>query len=77
MNIILRAQKTLDNLPKGFTVVSMDESFFFFDSLVRKVWTKKNSRPVAIITGSHKNSCVFGAMSLEGKQIFRQYDYFE
>jgi hypothetical protein len=37
MNIILRAQKTLDNLPKGFTVaVSMDESFFFFDSLVRK-----------------------------------------
>lgn len=56
----------------------MDESFFFFDSLVRKVWTKKNSRPVAIITGSHKHSCVFGgAMSLEGKQIFRQYDYFD
>jgi hypothetical protein len=57
----------------------MNLSFFFFDSLVRKkVWTKKNSRPVvAIITGSHKHSCVFGAMSLEGKQIFRQYDYFD
>jgi hypothetical protein len=58
--------------------VSLDESFFFFDSIVRKVWTEKNSRPVAIITGSHKHSCLFGAISLEeGKQIFRQYDYFD
>ena len=56
----------------------MNLSFFFLDSLVRKVWTKKNSRPVvAIITGSHKHSCLFGAISLEGKQIFRQYDYFD
>lgn len=57
--------------------MSLDESFFFFDSIVRKVWTEKNSRPVAIITGSHKHSCLFGAISLEGKQIFRQYDYFD
>ena len=33
-----RARKILlDNLKKEFTVVSLDESFFFYDSLVRKV----------------------------------------
>jgi hypothetical protein len=30
----------LDGLSKDFTAVSVDESFFFFDSLIRKVWTK-------------------------------------
>ncbi|MGB0027396.1 MAG: transposase [Nitrososphaeraceae archaeon] len=66
----------LDCLSKGFTAVSLDESFFFFDSLVRKVWIYKNSRPVVTITGSHRNSCMFGAISLEGKQLFRQYERF-
>jgi hypothetical protein len=43
----------LDNLPKGFTAVSLDESFFLYDSLVRKVWIFKNTRPIVRITGSH------------------------
>lgn len=38
-------QKILDNLPKGFIAVSLDESFFFFDSLVRKMWIEENARP--------------------------------
>lgn len=58
----------LDNLPKGFTAVSMDESFFFFDSLIRKVWIYKDSRPVVTITGSHRKLSLFGAISLKGKQ---------
>ena len=60
----------------GFTVVSTDESFFFFyDSLVRRVWIRKDERPVVRITGSHQESVLFGATSLEGKQqLFRQYD---
>ena len=45
----------LDTLKKEFTVVSTDESFFFYDSLVRKVWIRKNERPVVKITGSHQN----------------------
>ena len=66
-------QQILDNIPEGFTQASTDESFFFFDALVREVWSKKKSRPVlAIITGPHKHSCLFGAMSLEWKQIFWQ-----
>ena len=25
------------------------------------------------VTGSHKHSCIFGAISMEGNQLFRQY----
>ena len=28
------------------------------------------------ITGSHRNFCIFGAISLEGKQLFRQFERF-
>jgi len=66
----------LDSLPKGFTAVSMDESFFFFDSLIRKAWSYKGSRPVVRITGSHQHSSLFGAISLDGGQLFRQYHHF-
>ena len=59
---------------KGFTLVSIDESFFFYDSLVRRVWIDGNKRPIVRITGSHKHSCIFGAISMEGKQLFRQYE---
>ena len=64
------------NEEKGFTIVSLDESFFFYDSLVRRVWVDGKKRPVVRATGSHKHSCIFGALSLEGKQIFRHYDRF-
>ena len=61
---------------KGFTLVSTDESFFFYDSLVRRVWIDENKRPIIRVTGSHQLSCIFGALSMEGKQVFRQYDVF-
>ena len=54
----------------------MDESFFLYDSLVRKVWIFKNTRPVVRITGSHQQSCLFGAISLDRRQIFRQFEKF-
>ncbi len=28
------------------------------------------------LTGSHQRTCVFGALSMDGKQMFRQYDEF-
>ena len=59
-----------------FTVISLDESFFFYDSLVRRVWIDEKKRPIVRVTGSHKHSCIFGALSLEGKQLFKQYDRF-
>lgn len=27
-------------------------------------------------TGSHQKTCVFGVLSIDGRQLFRQYDYF-
>ena len=68
----------MDNLKEeGFTAVSTDESFFFYDSLVRRVWIKKDERPIVRIIGSHQESVLFGATSLKGKQLFRQYDWFD
>ncbi len=62
---------------KEFAIVSTDESFLFYDSLVRRVWMDKDKRPVVRVTGSHKHSCLFGAISMKGrKQLFRQYDNF-
>ncbi len=57
--------------------MSVDESFIFYDTLVRRVWIDEKKRPIVRITGSHKHSCLFGAMSLEGKQLFRQCDKFD
>jgi hypothetical protein len=58
---------------KDFTIVSQDESFFFYDSLVRRVWIDaKKRRPVVRIIGSHEISCLFGAVDIKGKQLFRQ-----
>ncbi len=49
-----------------------------FMNLVRRVWIDGNKRPIVRVTGSHQHSCVFGAISIEGKkkQLFRQYDIF-
>ena len=61
---------------ENFAIVSLDESFIFYDSLVRRVWIDREKRPVVRVTGSHKHSCLFGAISMEGKQLFRQYERF-
>jgi hypothetical protein len=61
---------------KDFAIVSLDESFFFYDSLARRVGIDNKKRSVVRITGSHKYSCLFGAIGIEGKQLFRQYDVF-
>ncbi len=40
------------------------------------MWIEENSRPVVTVTGSHRHSCLFGALDLNGRQLFRQYDNF-
>jgi hypothetical protein len=59
-----------------FTIASLDESFFFYDSLVRRVWIEQEKRPIVRITHSHKHACIFGAVNMKGNQLFRQYDVF-
>ncbi|MDN5847738.1 MAG: hypothetical protein L0H53_15850 [Candidatus Nitrosocosmicus sp.] len=53
--------------------MSLDESFFFYDSLARRVWIDKEKRHVVRITSSHEYSCLFGAVSMNQKQLFRHY----
>jgi hypothetical protein len=62
---------------KDFSIVSLDESFFFYDSLVTCVWIDAKKRPIVRIIGSHQYSCLFGTISMKyNNQLFRQYDKF-
>ncbi len=45
-------------------------------NLVRRVWIDEKKRPIIRVTGSHQLSCIFGAISMKGKQLFIQYDVF-
>lgn len=63
--------------PEEFTIAVQDESIFVHDVLVRrKLWTSKGSRPIVTTTGSHEKTCVFGTLTSNGKQLFRQYYLF-
>ena len=59
------------------TIVSMDESFFFYDSLVRRVWIEENKRPIVRVTGLTQAFMYFWCHKHgRRKQLFRQYDGF-
>ena len=54
-----------------------DESIFVYDYIIkRKKWISANKRPIVTVTGSRKRTIVFGSLSLQGKQLFKQYDKF-
>ena len=42
----------------------------------RRMWTPERMRPIVTVTGSHQKTCVFGTITIDGKQFFRQYDVF-
>ena len=43
----------------------------------RRKWVLKEKRPMATVTGSHEKTIVYGVLSLDGKQLFRQDDKFD
>ena len=58
-------------------VLVQDESIFVYDYVIRrKKWISKYKRPKITVTGSRKRTIVFGCLSLDGKQLFKQYDKF-
>lgn len=67
----------MDSLPEGWTAVCQDESIVLYDSIIRAVWAKKGSTPLVLTTGSHRKTCLFGALSLDNRQLFRQYDHID
>ena len=56
------------------TAVCMDESVFVYDSVVRRVWAKKGSRPRVMTAGSHKKVLLSGSVALDGSTLFRSYE---
>ena len=40
------------------------------------MWTPKGKGPIVLTSGSHQKTCVFGALCIDGRQLFRQYSTF-
>jgi transposase len=40
------------------------------------MWTLEGTRPIVTVTGSHQRTCVFGTITIDGKQLFREYNVF-
>jgi DDE superfamily endonuclease len=70
-------QKRPRCIAKDFTVAVEDESVFIRDTLIRKMWTPKGKHPIITVTGSHQRTCVIGTLTMDGKQLFRQYKTFD
>jgi|SRR4051812_14588305 hypothetical protein len=70
----------LTSLKSGWNLLVQDESIFIHDSITTKqkgdgLSTKK--RPVVTVTDSHEKTIIYGALSLDGKQFFRQHERFD
>ena len=44
---------------------------------IRRKWIARQKRPIVTVTGSHSKTIVFGVISSDGKQLFRQYERFD
>ena len=57
---------------KGFTILDMDEAFFVYDvASERKYWFPRGEQIVVPYTRSHKRIAVYGAIAMDGRQLFR------
>ncbi len=58
-----------------------DESIFVYDSFLAKkrIWriVKEKRLAVVPVRGSHYKTIIYGIPSLDGKQLFRQYERFD
>ena len=68
----------LESLENDWNLLVQDESIFIHDSIMTKRrWIIKEKRPMVTVTGSHEKTIMYGALSLDGKQLFRQDDKFD
>jgi transposase len=47
------------------------------DVCIRRKWIIRQKRPIITVTGSRSKTILFGVISSDGKQLFRQYDRFD
>jgi DDE superfamily endonuclease len=70
-----RVKQILSRLKTGWNILVQDESIFVYDSIFkRKKWISSDKRPIVTVTSSRKKTIVFGCLSKDGKQLFKQYD---
>ncbi len=50
---------------------------FVHDLCIRRKWIVREKRPIVTVIGSHNKTIVFGVLSNDGKQLFRQYNRFD
>jgi hypothetical protein len=50
---------------------------FVHDLCIKRKWLVKQKRPIVTVTGSHNKTIIFGILSMDGKQLFRQYTRFD
>ncbi len=71
-------QDVLINLKTQWHILVQDESIFVHDLYIkRRKWVGRQKRPIVTITGSHNKTIVFGLLSNDGKQLFREYTRFD
>lgn len=72
-----RVKHILKNKNDDWNLIVQDESIFVYDYIFkRKKWISADKRPIITVTGCRKKTIVFGCLSIEGKQLFLQYDQF-
>jgi hypothetical protein len=64
-------------LKNNWNILVQDESIFVYDLRIRRKWIVRQKRPILSVTGSHSKTIIFRALSVDGKQLFRQYNRFD
>ncbi len=54
-----------------------DESIFVHNLYIKRKWIIRQKRPIITVTGTHNKTIIFGVLSNNGKQLFRQYNRFD
>jgi hypothetical protein len=78
-NILIREKTVILGVREdNWNIIVQDEFIFVHDYIIRrKKWISENKRPIVTVTvDSRKRTIVFGSLSLDGKQLFKQYDKF-
>ncbi|MDI1495114.1 MAG: Transposase [Cenarchaeum symbiont of Oopsacas minuta] len=62
---------------EDFTVIEEDESIFVYDSITGKKYWTVDIPPVVKWTGMHSKVIVYGAVTEDGRQLFKTYHRFD
>lgn len=64
----------MSHKPDGWTILVQDESIWTHERTLKRVWAKRGTRPRVLVTGSTRKTCVYGALTDNGRQCFRHYE---